>query len=158
MRKCRNKSKLTFNSRPHAEVDEPLAGSDDMPGPFNSRPHAEVDSFFQTGHFYILTFQLTTSRRGRRLSVQDKRPISSFNSRPHAEVDISLYFLQSIIALSTHDLTQRSTNLVAHELKFKWPFNSRPHAEVDDRNLPTIMNWKIFQLTTSRRGRLRAKR
>ncbi len=98
---------------------------------FNSRPHAEVDHAFFLAFVRNEVFQLTTSRRGRRI-------------------------LQTLLGpdtiLSTHDLTQRSTDSVPtffplrdfqlttsrrgrqnggnHYVYFK-TFNSRPHAEVD---------------------------
>ena len=77
-------------------------------------------------------FQLTTSRRGRRFD--------------------SSKILTSII-ISTHYLTQRQTvdgKVQAEALK---NFNSLPHAEVDMVVTKTGMTG-IFQLTTSRRGRL----
>ena len=99
---------------------------------FNSRPHEEVDVYsylifqlweisthdltrrstwqqpFQTCR--NLTFQLTTSRGGRRIRVEALRNGKiHFNSRPHEEVDWSL-----------------------PHLKLPHPhFNSRPHEEVD---------------------------
>ncbi len=77
--------------------------------------------------------------------------------------------------LSTHDLTQRSTPAAALCCITRKPFNSRPHAEVDPWwTLPTFWGRLsthdltqrstytvdhnegsgVFQLTTSRRGRL----
>ena len=54
-----------------------------------------------------------------------------FNSRPHEEVDVYLRFLYYFQCISTHDLTKRST-FISHA---------------------TIIA-HLFQLTTSRRGRL----
>ena len=102
--------KISFNSRPHAEVDGPVGLKRTYITSFNSRPHAEVDVF-------------------RGLNFTTEKP---FNSRPHAEVDMRrfldteepqifqlttsrrgrlfLFFrLQFPVYLSTHDLTQRST-------------------------------------------------
>ena len=57
----------------------------------------------------------------------------NFNSRPHEEVDMILVASCLLyIAISTHDLTKRSTTIA----EFTGPRN-------------------VFQLTTSRRGRLR---
>ena len=78
-----------------------------------------------------ISFQLTTSRRGRLHCFPESARPEPFNSRPHAEVDIP-------VTTILHGWTA---------------FNSRPHAEVD---CPVRKNcWKIqiFQLTTSRRGR-----
>ncbi len=78
-----------------------------------------------------LTFQLTTSRRGRLCNTVISHLVRSFNSRPHAEVDCCCdNRAGQADILSTHDLTQRST--MCHH------FPAPP---------------MIFQLTTSRRGR-----
>ena len=57
------------------------------------------------------SFQLTTSRRGRRWEALLPRWWNlHFNSRPHEEVDVCpLKFLVGHSAISTHDLTKRST-------------------------------------------------
>ena len=75
-------------------------------------------------------FQLTTSRRGRPLSAQNIQNPKYFNSRPHEEVDSIALSIWATYSISTHDLTKRSTNIVVYQ----WFL-------------------KIFQLTTSRRGR-----
>ena len=141
---------------------------------FNSRPHEEVDRIrlFQTVESIIsthdlakrstrylcrfsssITFQLTTSRRGRRSSPLTSSCTQYFNSRPHEEVDrwsSSVSMVERLFQLttsrrgrhvflpkvdgrgiiSTHDLTKRSTKVIA-------------------KNTFAIK----FQLTTSRRGR-----
>ena len=78
-------------------------------------------------------------------------------------------------AISTHDLTKRSTNDACEKIRELEDFNSRPHEEVD-QEIPDIKNEihisthdltkrstieqtysvqrVVFQLTTSRRGRL----
>ena len=78
-----------------------------------------------------LSFQLTTSRRGRPWKAQIRSILRHFNSLPHAEVD---------------------------DMKgvFLWQnlhFNSLPHAEVDHRCSEMSLPDYVFQLTTSRRGR-----
>ena len=55
-----------FNSRPHEEVDVQLPGVRDRSQRFNSRPHEEVDHLCILQQESPCTFQLTTSRRGRR--------------------------------------------------------------------------------------------
>ena len=80
-----------------------------------------------------ITFQLTTSRRGRRYWI-----------------DIIIYDL----IISTHDLTKRSTILDWYHHIRSYYFNSRPHEEVDDTGLISSYTILLFQLTTSRRGRL----
>ena len=165
----------SFNSRPRNEVD----GLPALPclrsyPHFNSRPHEEVDRIrlFQTVESIIsthdlakrstrylcrfsssITFQLTTSRRGRRSSPLTSSCTQYFNSRPHEEVDrwsSSVSMVERLFQLttsrrgrhvflpkvdgrgiiSTHDLTKRSTKVIA-------------------KNTFAIK----FQLTTSRRGR-----
>ena len=101
-----------------------------------------------------MTFQLTTSRRGRRVGVDGGDTGNTyFNSRPHEEVDIA--------------------NLYGYDGDFN--FNSRPHEEVDIREtcrfdvecyisthdltkrstagVSATASLAGFQLTTSRRGR-----
>ena len=79
-------------------------------------------------------FQLTTSRRGRRSIRTRMYTANYFNSLPHAEVDH-----QSEISMQL--------------LRY---FNSLPHAEVDGETMFVKLTSGIFQLTTSRRGRLRS--
>ena len=76
-------------------------------------------------------FQLTTSRRGRHNRAVSVPVNSNFNSLPHAEVD---------------HIT--SVTLLIHHY-----FNSLPHAEVDSSAWRWLYGQRIFQLTTSRRGR-----
>ena len=78
-----------------------------------------------------IVFQLTTSRRGRRILTHRAQRHTYFNSLPHAEVDMT---------------PTAFWNAVEN-------FNSLPHAEVDNSAVfPKTTHW-IFQLTTSRRGR-----
>ena len=136
--------KISFNSRPHAEVDGPVGLKRTYITSFNSRPHAEVDFFCLSADSFPSIFQLTTSRRGRPWSWmpggsgtffqlttsrrgrhnrrrKDGRR-NSFNSRPHAEVD--------------KPLTGSSFSLRS--------FNSRPHAEVDDRQIESVLAMSTF--------------
>ena len=84
----------------------------------------------------VQTFQLTTSRRGRLVSARNGTGRNEyFNSLPHAEVDTE----------------SRKTDRV---LLY---FNSLPHAEVDAGSERMKQTAHIFQLTTSRRGRLRMR-
>ena len=77
------------------------------------------------------TFQLTTSRRGRRHAQITICPPAYFNSLPHAEVD-----------RLENCCFPRNQN-----------FNSLPHAEVDRVLSADKAVYVLFQLTTSRRGR-----
>ena len=125
-------SESYFNSLPHAEVDWI-----DIPvcvhlSNFNSLPHAEVDEKEYENNINHQLFQLTTSRRGRRIRLGYSFSLSYFNSLPHAEVDQKLQMLQQ---------------------RWKY-FNSLPHAEVDAEYDVISSGASKFQLTTSRRGRL----
>ena len=108
---------LNFNSRPHEEVDQAACTERCNQSHFNSRPHEEVDLrgfnavssqlFISThdltkrstrrvlGAYCATSFQLTTSRRGRR------RITSSADTR---------------ISISTHDLTKRSTAIFTQKV------------------------------------------
>ena len=127
-------------------------------------------------HGIIVTFQLTTSRRGRlgyivwllknqnfnslpHAEVDDfvfKRTCSGnyFNSLPHAEVDhlqeVFLYrlghYFNSLPHAEVDGYSRSSYGSYSH-------FNSLPHAEVDQRLRFGTDHSKVFQLTTSRRGR-----
>ena len=145
---------------------------------FNSRPREEVDRIrlFQTVESIISTldlakrstrylcrfsssisFQLTTSRRGRHRFLPSLLRQPYFNSRPHEEVDkmaarsLTKFLAFQLttsrrgrhyrrsqshipISISTHDLTKRSTAI-----------------------FPPIKTNGAFQLTTSRRGRQRLR-
>ena len=103
----------------------------------------------------MLAFQLTTSQGGRQATAW-----------AHDKLGL----------ISTHDLTKRSNALRIFRLQIQVHFNSRPHEEVDSQSsaLPLHPNISthdltkrstatdvmdsysvsIFQLTTSRRGRL----
>ena len=166
---------LSFNSRPHKEVD--TMKSDEvnrseifqfttsqrgrLKGPvpwlhyyaFNSRPHKEVDRMQQVLLQQPILFQFTTSQRGRQGQKRQYKPVLRFQfttsqrGRPGTEISC----------------TGRLT------------FNSRPHKEVDqaaatekgfmqslsihDLTKRSTKRWgcfrhsMIFQFTTSQRGR-----
>ena len=116
-------SQISFNSRPHTEVDATPAGV------------CSSINFFQltTSHggrpdprdecCPVFLFQLTTSHGGRPPSVPESLPgYPSFNSRPHTEVDeLGFFDAFLLIVLSTHDLTRRSTANIYNNLHI---FNS----------------------------------
>ena len=64
----------------------------------------------------------------------------------------------SDIDISTHDLTKRSTMEQYQKSFIMEHFNSRPHEEVDQLKEPFPQEDQLFQLTTSRRGRLEGLR
>ena len=122
-----------FNSRPHEEVDGRLRW------PFSVSVHVSThdltkrstaDRIAPSGSY---TFQLTTSRRGRRTILkQNLQRQNSFNSRPHEEVD-PLAFLTPDIVQPFQLTTSRRGRQLCRLLE--------PRA------------YHLFQLTTSRRGR-----
>ena len=80
---------------------------------FNSRPHAEVDDVIGPVHSHIHAFQLTTSRRGRpciRLQWDGNSCFQLTTSRRGRHIHPVL--LMGSEELSTHDLTQRSTSTI----------------------------------------------
>ena len=56
---------LSFNSRPHEEVDKSIERDTGMHVAFNSRPHEEVDCMLRLRLISLTAFQFTTSRGGR---------------------------------------------------------------------------------------------
>ncbi len=120
---------LSFNSRPHAEVDDRKRG---LAGRCELSTHDLTQR--STGSLYgkacFLFFQLTTSRRGRHaMDIQKKREII-FQLTTSRRGRLLRRRKLRLIMLSTHDLTQRSTCVKRYK--------------VDGEG---------FQLTTSRRGR-----
>ena len=121
---------------------------------FNSRPHEEVDFDEVALMPESFVFQLTTSRGGRRGCPSESRTgYSYFNSRPHEEVDQIPTKPKEYEDISTHDLTKRSTeaeripvedsDISTHDLTKRSTFSP----------FCVRIGHKIFQLTTSRRGR-----
>ena len=77
---------------------------------FNSRPHAEVDLRCCRPNVHTKSFQLTTSRRGRQAVVQPLTDQITFQLTTSRRGRLVPFFLSfHIFCLSTHDLTQRST-------------------------------------------------
>ena len=56
---------ISFNSRPHKEVDINIRRGIPEIGTFNSRPHKEVDVNHDCDRAYQEAFQFTTSQGGR---------------------------------------------------------------------------------------------
>ena len=166
---------------------------------FNSRPHEEVDARSGLSGAYPSGFQFTTSRGGRLsmigppsmfiyLSIHDLTrrstdivcagvtALTPFNSRPHEEVDVCFRSYRIVkrnfqfttsrggrlqagrgmtveLSLSIHDLTRRSTAPTTIESNQYFSFNSRPHEEVDNSSFLFSSVMSFFQFTTSRGGR-----
>ena len=166
---------MSFNSRPHAEVDFDLdafvhhvdrlsthdltqrstrifcgAEPDDKLSTHDLTQRSTVILFSMNDS---RNFQLTTSRRGRRFHDPFRQFPRSFNSRPHAEVDFTVIPNEIIRNLSTHDLTQRSTcdsgRICLGRDNFQLTTSRRGRlSRTNTANMKVI-----FQLTTSRRGR-----
>ena len=89
------------------------------------------------------TFQLTTSRRGRRSALY-QHPVlfCYFNSRPHEEVDSTFkkhWYLQGTFQLTT---SRRGRPFKIARRKARSYFNSRPHEDVDvlhDQTINTLL-------------------
>ena len=123
---------VSFNSRPHKEVDSFRIDSFGRLQPFNSRPHKEVDSLDLRIVGLSTVFQFTTSQGGR--------------------LEIALKRLK-LINLSIHDLTRRSTLPINIYYLRSRSFNSRPHKEVDGGDTSDPQQLLFFQFTTSQGGR-----
>ena len=124
----------------------------------------------------IILFQLTTSRRGRPARIRQSSSYQHFNSRPREEVD----FVRRRTGSEKKYFNSRPREEVDSDVLAKSPcakdFNSRPREEVDKitdlmgslpgisthdlakRSTTAMLQWiscrRLFQLTTSRRGRL----
>ena len=146
---------LSFNSRPHKEVDPDKTSDGDVFPPFNSRPHKEVDYPHFPSCYSLCIFQLTTSQGGRRKylyfesdNVTIFQLTTSQGGRRNQCGSRSYKYI-----LSTHDLTRRSTrrqdvidyvvNLSTHDLTRRSTLNSS-----------SMYLDSFFQLTTSQGGRL----
>ena len=102
---------------------------------FNSRPHEEVDCQF----------------------LRIFKPDLSFNSRPHEEVDCCGNAISKNVSVSTHDLTKRSTDYLAAGSQTK-RVSTHDLTKRSTRGSTIGCTATLFQLTTSRRGRLFALR
>ena len=99
------------------------------------------------------SFQLTTSRRGRRAEFWGHTVQPHFNSRPHEEVDDESLRQQTRELAFQLTTSRRGRLTVMVNALFPGYFNSRPHEEVDLYALLDSAHGGRFQLTTSRRGR-----
>ena len=123
---------LTFNSRPHKEVDEyrlgrreadnglsihdltrrstKSGGSVSAPSRLSIHDLTRRSTTSSEPHLKTRDFQFTTSQGGRPLMILPSHTFPrSFNSRPHKEVDYLLDSDFCCVILSIHDLTRRST-------------------------------------------------
>ncbi len=121
---------------------------------FNSRPHEEVDDAEWEADCVKECFQLTTSRGGRLVSNRQKIYPLPFNSRPHEEVDDDESIknaLEAVFQLTTSRGGRLATTVEGEDSEEA--FNSRPHEEVDATARVYVLFPESFQLTTSRGGR-----
>ena len=85
---------------------------------------------------------------------EGKIPVSeSFQLATSGGGRISIRGIIMATDISTHDLTKRSTIRAGDWKSYQLNFNSRPHEEVDLRLVRETLQYILFQLTTSRRGR-----
>ena len=100
-------------------------------------------------------FQLTTSQGGRPMPLSPLCVVLYFNSRPREEVDslISSLLLR-YISISTHDLTRRSTRkqTIYNNLERIFQLTTSRGGRLARREIE--VKKEIFQLTTSQGGRL----
>ncbi len=146
---------LYFNSRPHEEVDrirlfqtvESIISTHDLTkrstldtyqngnliGTISTHDLTKRSTICASGNRRCpCSFQLTTSRRGRQYA--DRRP---------AEVK----------KISTHDLTKRSTNGTSEKIRGRF-ISTHDLTKRSTHFCSTFWKVSVFQLTTSRRGRL----
>ena len=121
----------SFNSRPHKEVDIIQTECLQDDGAFNSRPHKEVDLGLRFCHALN----------------------ASFNSRPHKEVDLCDPLHLRRHNLSTHDLTRRSTgpSLLQQGYQMLFQLTTSQGGRLSPEYSAKISS--TFQLTTSQGGR-----
>ena len=121
---------------------------------FNSRPHEEVDIIHGRSACSYIIFQLTTSRGGRRRSLDDGRSIHwYFNSRPHEEVD----YKDSKISISDYIFQLTTSRGGRQDLKPRdeavTPFQLTTSRGGRRTTISSSSFASAFQLTTSRGGR-----
>ena len=167
---------MYFNSLPHAEVDR-------WAGTGKNRRRAISTHYLtqrQTEHCLctsrVGTFQLTTSRRGRPIRFAHLLPADHFNSLPHAEVDVTCPWPAYPVIISTHYLTQRQTKEIRKKVlvnKISTHYLTQRQTDIlknldelasisthyltqrQTRGIENLSQSFVFQLTTSRRGRLK---
>ena len=121
----------------------------------------------------LLTFQLTSSRRGWQHHLLPQTVNTYFNSHPHEEDDEKCFIMLSYFSLFQLTSSRRGWHDRTNKSLFYQHFNSHPHEEDDKKlmvqcytkNISTHILTKrmtkfcafsisddIFQLTSSRRG------
>ena len=99
---------------------------------FNSRPREEVEAASGILNAKYLVFQLTISRRGRRLLLTNQSDAEIISTHDLTRRSTRVAFRKiGKSSLSTHDLARRSTLAIVRDEQVCYYFNSRPHEEVD---------------------------
>ena len=99
---------------------------------FNSRPHKEVDSTLSQQSAPAQAFQFTTSQGGRHHLLFSIKITANLSIHDLTRRSTGLWgYWLSLWSLSIHDLTRRSTCRECICSCSAFSFNSRPHKEVD---------------------------
>ena len=144
---------LNFNSRPHEEVDLSMIAFDTSMqiSTHDLTKRSTIIAIFSRHKRTISTHDLT--KRSTWFHVSEELEYYYFNSRPHEEVDSNAVNVYR----NTGHFNSRPHEEVEWHLRDFAPhithFNSRPHEEVE-KNSRNLKAWGLFQLTTSRRGRV----
>ena len=123
---------MSFNSRPHKEVDTSTPYSIDDPAIFQLTTSQGGRRYCIYYALFPIPFQLTTSQGGRRWILLSPSGASPFNSRPHKEVDLKAGFDECMRVFFQLTTSQGGRQ---------------------ERIQNAVME-KFFQLTTSQGGRL----
>ncbi len=119
-----------FNSRPHEEVDYPMRLSISH-NDISTHDLTKRSTLERKQHLQDLTFQLTTSRRGRHVdesSWMTGTDISTHDLTKRSTTIIPDHEVVSIFQLTTSRRGRRTTSTTRTDPS---NFNSRPHEEVD---------------------------
>ena len=122
---------VSFNSRPHKEVDQPETSREDIREFFQFTTSQGGRRPLFAVRYVSIVFQFTTSQGGRRIWSRLLNTFSSFQFTTSQGGRPSGWDQFPGFALSIHDLTRRSTRKSQPTLQSRRPFNSRPHKEVD---------------------------
>ncbi len=149
---------LSFNSRPHEEVDSFPGYSGSCSAPFNSRPHEEVDATVAVFVSTTGVFQFTTSRGGRLpvgTSIIGKMFLSIHDLTRRSTLTRILCIV--FIKLSIHDLTRRSTrnglwNILPCFFQFTTSRGGRPGTDQDRQRRYNLSIHDLTRRSTHLRG------
>ena len=144
---------MYFNSRPHEEVDRQGIPKTPEELEFQLTTSRRGRPKQQPLCAERMEFQLTTSRRGRPTRVNNFYEIQQFQlTTSRRGRPFPLNATESPLFISTHDLTKRSTCLFKHKDHFQ-SISTHDLTKRSTRSTTTLAVKRLFQLTTSRRGR-----